>query len=122
MIYIGVSSPLWRPFNRRLADLFVIHVYGANPFENSCWKSTMKPVRKVIRREEIEFILRLHGLWEGIVKFAPLRPSTSTPWSSPNHLGWSSRSDRPDSPEPESTGSTVPGILMSLTLPISTKA
>jgi hypothetical protein len=27
----------------------------------------MKPVRKVIRREEIEFFLRLHGLWEGIV-------------------------------------------------------
>jgi hypothetical protein len=25
------------------------------------------PVRKVIRREEIEFFLRLHGLWEGIV-------------------------------------------------------
>jgi hypothetical protein len=23
----------------------------------------MKPVRKVIRREEIEFFLRLHGLW-----------------------------------------------------------
>ena len=27
----------------------------------------MKPVRKVIRREEIQFFLRLHGLWEGIV-------------------------------------------------------
>ena len=27
----------------------------------------MKPVRKVIRREEIQFFLRLHGLWEAIV-------------------------------------------------------
>jgi hypothetical protein len=35
--------------------------------EISCCKGTMKPVRKVIHREEIEFFLRLHGLWEGIV-------------------------------------------------------
>jgi hypothetical protein len=27
----------------------------------------MKPVRKVIRHEEIEFFLRLHGLWAGII-------------------------------------------------------
>lgn len=30
----------------------------------------MKPVRKVIRREDIEFFLRLQGLWEGIIQLA----------------------------------------------------
>jgi hypothetical protein len=28
----------------------------------------MKPVRQVIHREEVEFFLRLHGLWEGIIQ------------------------------------------------------
>lgn len=63
LIYIGDSSPLGQPFNRRLAALFAIHVYDGNPFEIPCCRGTMKPVRKVIRREEIEFFLRIHGLW-----------------------------------------------------------
>jgi hypothetical protein len=33
-----------------------------------CYKATMEPVRKVIRREEILFFLRFHGLWEGIIQ------------------------------------------------------
>lgn len=28
----------------------------------------MKPVRKVLYREEIEFFLRLHSLWEGVIQ------------------------------------------------------
>jgi hypothetical protein len=28
----------------------------------------MKPVRKVLRREEIQFFLRLQGLWEGVIQ------------------------------------------------------
>ncbi len=51
--------PLWR-------DL-ILKTWGADPLQCPCCKGTMKPVRKVIRREEIEFFLRLHGLWEGIV-------------------------------------------------------
>ena len=52
--------PLWR-------DL-ILQVWGGDPLQCTCCKGTMKPVRKVIRREEIEFFLRLHGLWEGIVQ------------------------------------------------------
>jgi hypothetical protein len=32
----------------------------------------MKPVRQVIRHEEAQFFLRLHGLWEGLIQ--PPRP------------------------------------------------
>ncbi len=51
--------PLWR-------DL-ILKTWGGDPLQCPCCKGTMKPVRKVIRREEIQFFLRLHGLWEGIV-------------------------------------------------------
>jgi hypothetical protein len=46
--------PLWR-------DL-ILKVWSGDPLECPCCKGTMKPVRKVIRHEEIEFFLRLHGL------------------------------------------------------------
>jgi hypothetical protein len=51
--------PLWR-------DL-ILQVWGGDPLQCPCCKGTMKLVRKVIRREEIQFFLRLHSLWEGIV-------------------------------------------------------
>ncbi|MBM3863089.1 MAG: transposase, partial [Verrucomicrobia bacterium] len=51
--------PLWR-------DL-ILQVWGGDPLQCPCCKGNMKPVRKVIRREEIQFFLRLHGLWEGII-------------------------------------------------------
>jgi hypothetical protein len=38
-------------------------VWGGDPLECPCCKSTMKPVRTFLRREDIEFFLRLHGLW-----------------------------------------------------------
>jgi hypothetical protein len=31
----------------------------------------MKPKGKLMRREEIEFFLRLHGLWEGVIALPP---------------------------------------------------
>jgi hypothetical protein len=39
-----------------------------DPLECPCCKGTMRPVRQVIRKEEIEFFLRLHGLWEGFIQ------------------------------------------------------
>ena len=41
--------PMWR-------DL-ILKVWGGDPLECPCCKGTMKPVRKVIRREEIEYSL-----------------------------------------------------------------
>ena len=52
--------PLWR-------DL-ILRVWGGDPLECPCCKGTMKPVRTFIRPEQIEFFLRLHGLWEGIIQ------------------------------------------------------
>ena len=46
--------PLWR-------DL-ILKVWGGDPLECPCCKGTMKPVRKVIRREEIEKRRRLVGV------------------------------------------------------------
>jgi hypothetical protein len=54
--------PLWR-------DL-ILEIWGGDPLQCPCCKGTMKPVRQVIRREEIEFFLRLHGLWEGLIHLA----------------------------------------------------
>lgn len=51
--------PLWR-------DL-ILKVWGGDPLQCPCCKGTMKPVRTFIRHEEIEFFLRLHGLWEDII-------------------------------------------------------
>lgn len=52
--------PLWR-------DL-ILQVWGGDPLECPCCKGTMRPVRAFIRPDEIEFFLRLHGLWEGIIQ------------------------------------------------------
>ena len=51
--------PLWR-------DL-ILKVWGGDPLQCPCCKGTMKPVRTHLRPGEIEFFLRLHGLWEGII-------------------------------------------------------
>jgi hypothetical protein len=52
-----------RPLSRDL----ILQTSGGDPLERPCCKGTMKPVRKVNRCEEIEFFLRLRGIWEGIV-------------------------------------------------------
>jgi hypothetical protein len=51
--------PLWR-------DL-ILQVWGGDPLECPCCHGTMKIMRPVLRHEEVEFFLRLHGLWEGVV-------------------------------------------------------
>jgi hypothetical protein len=46
----------------------------------------MKPVRKVIRRAQIEFFLPLHDLWEGIIQLPrppPLDIETMEPIEPP---------------------------------------
>ncbi|MDE0837300.1 MAG: hypothetical protein OSA84_13215 [Akkermansiaceae bacterium] len=46
--------PLWR-------DL-ILRVWGGDPLECPCCKGTMKPVRTILRREEIEKRRRLVGV------------------------------------------------------------
>ncbi len=81
----------------------------------------MKPIRKVIRPGELEFFLRLHGLWEGLIHLARHRhPSTSTPWSPSRRPGRPSKNGSPTT-NPTSTGSTAQGILQIPTRTSSTK-
>jgi hypothetical protein len=102
--------PLWR-------DL-ILQVWGGDPLECPCCKGTLKPVRQVIRREEIQFFLRLHGLWEGLIQLPrpppppfdiytmePIEP----PWlaikewipdDEPN-LDWFNRPRDPDASDPD---------------------
>ena len=55
--------PLWR-------DL-IMRVWGADPLICPCCKGTMKVAGTMIRQEEVEFFLRLHGMWEGIIALPP---------------------------------------------------
>ncbi len=102
--------PLWR-------DL-ILQVWGGDPLECPCCKGTMKPVRQVIHREQIEFFLRLHGLWEGLIQLPrpppppfdietmePIEP----PWQAikewiPDEepdLDWFNRPRNPSNPDPD---------------------
>ncbi len=55
--------PLWR-------DL-IMRIWGDDPLICPCCKGTMKVVGTLIRREEVQFFLRLHGLWEGVTGLPP---------------------------------------------------
>ncbi len=55
--------PLWR-------DL-ILRVWGADPLLCPDCKATLHPVDTFHRSGEIEFFLRLHGLWEGIIDIPP---------------------------------------------------
>ena len=48
-----------------------MRVFGEDPLRCPCCRATMKPAGTVLRREEIEFFLRLHGLWEGAIDIPP---------------------------------------------------
>jgi hypothetical protein len=63
--------PLWRDI--------ILKVWGGDPLQCPCCKGTMKPVRKILRREEIEFFLRLQGLWEGVIQL-PRPPPPPPPF------------------------------------------
>ena len=55
--------PLWR-------DL-ILRVWGADPLQCPCCRATMKVVGTFFRPGEIQFFLRLHGLWEGVIDLPP---------------------------------------------------
>ena len=55
--------PLWR-------DL-IMRVWGSDPLECPECKATMRAVDTFFRPEEIEFFLRLLGLWEGVIALPP---------------------------------------------------
>jgi hypothetical protein len=121
--------PLWR-------DL-ILQVWGGDPLQCPCCKGTLKPVRQVIHREQIEYSLLTSvsissnpkADWYGVrgsvlnsssvsMAFGRVssssharhrRPSTSTPWSPSSRRGWRSRSGSPTTNR-TSTGSIVPEI------------
>ena len=55
--------PLWRELIRQ--------TWGVDPMECPCCHGMMKNAGKMLRREEIEFFLQLHGLWEGVLSLPP---------------------------------------------------
>ena len=71
--------PLWR-------DL-ILRVWGADPLLCPDCKATLHPVDTFHRSGEIEFSLRLHGLWEGIIDTPPTNRSTSRRSSPLNRRG-----------------------------------
>lgn len=102
--------PLWR-------DL-ILKVWGADPLQCSCCKAPMKLVGAVKRPEQVEFFLRLHGLWEGVIQLArpppppfdietmePIEP----PWQAIKEwipddepdLDWFNRPRNPHEPDPD---------------------
>ncbi len=45
--------------------------WGADPLECPCCHAEMKHNGKLMRPEEIQFFLMLHGLWEGVIALPP---------------------------------------------------
>jgi hypothetical protein len=102
--------PLWR-------DL-ILQVWGGDPLECPCCHGTMKIMRPVLRREEVEFFLRLHGLWEDVVRLPRPPPPPfdieslqriEPPWRAVKEwipdeepdLDWFNRSRNPSNPAPD---------------------
>jgi len=91
--------PLWRDLIRRIwgEDR---RIWGEDPMICPCCKGTMKNAGTMMRRDEVEFFLRLHGLWEGILALPPPpRPpfdiETMEPLDVPPHWGWSDEIEPP---------------------------
>ena len=55
--------PLWR-------DL-ILSVWGADPLKCPSCQGIMKRVETIVRPGEVEFFLRLLGLWEGLISLPP---------------------------------------------------
>ncbi len=67
MILPPPSARSARALRPRWRDL-LFRVWGVDPLLcPHCKKGTMKVVDKKVRPEEIEFFLRLLGLWEGVI-------------------------------------------------------
>lgn len=105
-----LMRPLWR-------DL-ILQVWDGDPLECPCCQGTMKIMRPVLRREEVEFFLRLHGLWEGVVNLPRSPPPPfdienlqriEPPWRAikewiPDEepdLDWFNRPRNPSNPDPD---------------------
>lgn len=78
--------PLWRDLIKK--------VWGEDPLICPCCRGTMKVAETMIRREEVQFFLQLHGLWEGIIALPPPPPppfdiETMEPLDLPPQWGWS---------------------------------
>lgn len=68
-------------------------VWGEDPHTCPCCPGTMKVIGTMIRRSEVEFFLRLHGLWEAIVALPPppdppFDIDTMEPIEAPPHAIW----------------------------------
>ena len=102
--------PLWR-------DL-ILQVWGGDPLQCTCCKGTMKVMRPVLKCEEVEFFLRLHGLWEGLVNLPRPPPPPfdieslqriEPPWRAIKEwipddepdLDWFNRPRNPSNPDPD---------------------
>lgn len=48
-----------------------MRVWGEDPLLCPCCKGLMKVAGTFLRPEEVEFFLRLHGLWEPIIDIPP---------------------------------------------------
>ena len=57
------EKPDWKSLIQR--------IWGGDPTTCPCCRAQMKNVGTIIRRAEIEFFLRLWGMWEGITSLPP---------------------------------------------------
>ena len=55
--------PLWR-------DL-ILRVWGTDPLKCPCCQGTLRRIQTIVRPEEIQFFLRLLGLWEALISLPP---------------------------------------------------
>ncbi len=56
---------------RALWRNLILRIWGEDPLLCPCCKGLMKVHGTLTRPEEIEFFLRLHGMWEGIIDIPP---------------------------------------------------
>ena len=107
--------PLWR-------DL-ILKVWGADPLQCPCYKAPVKIAGAIKRPEQIEFFLRLHGLWQGIIQLPlPPPPPFDIERMEPIEPPWQAIKKWTSTKNQSSTGSTVPGSPMNLTRTSSTRA
>ena len=103
--------PLWR-------DL-ILKTWGEDPQRCPCCRGKMKNVGTIVKKEEIEFFLLLHGLWEGIISLPPPPDppydiETMEPLDVPIHWSWSDQTD----PPPEDWWQDTPGEWEAPELPL----
>lgn len=69
--------------------LLVLNLAGGDPLELPMLRGYHETCPPVIRREEIEFFLRLYGLWESIIQLArPPPPPFDIDTMEPIELPW----------------------------------